>query len=500
MDRVKATVVSWYPNRVPIAGIVIAMTLASPPPPEPTREFRAVWVASVDYIDFPADPGLTVDAQRTALRAIVNSCTHAKLNAILFQARPSADALYSSSLEPWSEYLTGKQGSPTNPKWDPFAELIALAHDAGIEVHAWINPFRAKHPSAKGDLASNHVSRQFPNDVLTYGRNLWMDPASGPLRRHTLDVVRDLVRRYDIDGVHIDDYFYPYPVKGVKFPDDASYANFVKGGGKLSRSAWRRENVNGFVHDLHHLIKIEKPWLMVGISPFGIYRPNIPKGIEAGLDQFADLYADPLKWAKEGWCDYLAPQLYWKLDSKGQPCAKLLEWWRDACGTRVDCWPGLFTSRLGTEFGDWPYSEISLQVERSRKDRNRTGHVHFSQRAFRHDFKNIATKGSAKLYPEFALVPERRGARGNLLAAPKVEIQRTTPEKKLHIFATREGSSQFALQQFNGKDWEFLGTSKSGNFVLNGDDDIAIAAMDEWGRLSPWTIVKVTSENQSAQQ
>lgn len=465
--------------------------LATLQPPEPPREFRAIWVASVDHIDFPSRAGLTQAEQQSQLAAIVDSCAKAKLNAILFQVRPAADALYESSLEPWSEYLTGRQGKAPEPIWDPLRELIRIAHDRGIEVHAWINPFRANHASAKSSIANNHVIAKFPDDVFSYGRNIWMDPASGELRRHSLNVIRDLIRRYDIDGVHIDDYFYPYPVKDAKIADDATFATYKKSGGALSRSDWRRQNVDAFVRDLHTLLKFEKPWLMFGISPFGIYRPGVPKGIEAGIDQFAQLYSDPVKWAREGWCDYLSPQLYWTIDSKGQPFKPLLDYWRAVCGSRVDCWPGLYTSRLGKDYGNWPLSEITNQISLTRKNHPRIGHVHFSQRAFRNDYKSIASKANS-MYSTIALPPVRRGAKGKAPAMPEVSL---TANRSTNVIASADGANRFVLQTFANGKWMLASVNKSGSFVIEKAERIAVAAMDVWGRLSDWTIKQVSAAN-----
>ncbi|HEU0052128.1 MAG TPA: family 10 glycosylhydrolase, partial [Longimicrobium sp.] len=244
-------------------------------PPAVRREFRAVWVATVANIDWPSRPGLPADSARRELDAILDRSAELRLNAIVFQVRPAADALYPSTLEPWSEYLTGAQGTPPDQAWDPLAYAVEGAHRRGMELHAWFNPYRARHPSAKSPNSATHISRANPELVKRYGQYLWMDPGEPAVQQRSIDVMMDVVRRYDVDGVHIDDYFYPYPERdsagaNIDFPDSASWARYVAGGGRLSRDDWRRHNVDVFIQRLYREIKNEKPWVKFGISPFGI--------------------------------------------------------------------------------------------------------------------------------------------------------------------------------------------------------------------------------------
>jgi uncharacterized lipoprotein YddW (UPF0748 family) len=357
-------------------------------PPVP-REFRAAWVATVDNIDWPSRPGLSEEKQREELERTVDRLVRAGINVLIFQVRPSYDAVYPSSLEPSSWFVTGEQGKPIG--WDPLQFALALCHARGIELHAWINPFRAVHPAQKGPTSADHVTGRAPERVVTFGRYKWADPGAPESRAEALKVVRDLLVRYRLDGVHIDDYFYPYPAKDVRFDDDRSYGEYRRSGGNLGRESWRRANVDQFVQDLYELVKRERPAAKFGISPFGIYRPNVPAGIKAGIDPFVDLAADSRKWLREGWCDYFVPQLYWKRSSTGQPFGKLLQWWLGENKHNRQMVAGLFTSQVGPQGKGWPVSEIVGQIEMTAK-LGAEGHAHFSAKAVRDDWGGIRSR------------------------------------------------------------------------------------------------------------
>ena len=296
----------------------LAPAVDNPPPVK--REFRGVWVATVANIDWPSKPGLPAEKQKVELLAILDKSAELKLNAVIFQVRPMADALYESKLEPWSEYLTGTLGK--GPGYDPLAFAVEEAHKRGLELHAWFNPYRARHPSAKSAAPDDHITKKRPDLAKPYGTHFWMNPTHPDVQDHSLAVILDVVKRYDIDGVHIDDYFYPYKEKDaggkvIPFPDDDTWEAYQRSGGKLARDDWRRDAVNVFVKRMYAETKKAKPWVKVGISPFGIWRPGHPAGI-AGLDQFAELYADAKLWFNEGWVDYFSPQLYWPIAQEKQ--------------------------------------------------------------------------------------------------------------------------------------------------------------------------------------
>ncbi|MBW7904622.1 MAG: family 10 glycosylhydrolase [Phycisphaerae bacterium] len=344
------------------------------------REFRGVWVATVDNINWPSRPGLPTAQQQHELRGIIRAAARARCNAIVLQVRPACDALYASSLDPWSEYLSGAIGRPPTPAWDPLSAAIDEAHACGLELHAWVNPFRARHRTNRTPPSSDHVVRRRPEWVRAYGPELWLDPGEAEARQYVLAVARDLVRRYDLDGLHLDDYFYPYPAKDASgrpltFPDHETFQRYRAAGGTLARADWRRANVDTFVEQLYRTVKDEKPWVRVGISPFGIWRPGNPRGV-VGLDAYHALSADARRWLAEGWIDYLAPQLYWRLDATGQRFEDLLDWWlaQNALGRHV--WPGLNASRV-LEAGPqrWPATEIVAQIEAVRRRPNADGHL-----------------------------------------------------------------------------------------------------------------------------
>jgi uncharacterized lipoprotein YddW (UPF0748 family) len=381
----------------------------SGPPPAAAREFRAVWVASVSNIDWPSRPGLSTAQQQAELIAMLDRSAELNLNAVILQVRPAADALYASGIEPWSPYLTGKMGQPPEPFYDPLAFAVAEAHKRGLELHAWFNPFRAKHGSFNGAISDDHLSRTRPQLVRTYGRSLWMDPGDPAVHQQSLAVILDVVNRYDIDGVHIDDYFYPYQERDtatnalLPFPDDSTYARY---GGGIPRNDWRRQNVDRFVADLYSAIRAAKPTVKFGVSPFGIWRPGYPAGV-TGFDAYASIYADARKWLNNGWLDYFSPQLYWRSDSPGQDYRSLLGWWvaENTLGRHI--WVGNFTSRTDTVAGSqsWRASELLRQIELTRAQPGATGNVHFSMRAFMRNRDSLNDHLLAGPYAEQALVP-----------------------------------------------------------------------------------------------
>lgn len=398
-----------------LAALVVLAGCAAPgpvvddthPPPAP-REFRAAWIASVANIDWPSKPGLPVAQQKDEIVRIADRAQKMGLNALIVQVRPAADALYASSLEPWSEYLTGTQGLAPDPYYDPLAMWIDEAHRRGLELHAWFNPYRAKHPTSKSPAYATHVSVASPQVVKAYGEYLWMDPGEPEAVRRTLDVIADVVRRYDVDGIHIDDYFYPYPEKSpagdeLPFPDDPAWQRFVQSGGALARDDWRRANVNALVERMHASVHREKPWVKFGVSPFGLGRPDRrPPGI-VGFSQYDKLYADVELWLARGWMDYLVPQLYWAIDSPGQPFAPLLDYWTGINPAKRHVWPGYFTSRIDATEKSWTAEEIANQVALTRA-RRVDGHVHFSMAALMENRRGIADR-LAQSYATPALVP-----------------------------------------------------------------------------------------------
>jgi uncharacterized lipoprotein YddW (UPF0748 family) len=413
--------------------------------PQIPREFRGVWVATVANIDWPSKPGLPVAQQQAELLEILDRAAALNLNAVLFQVRPHADALYKSDIEPWSEYLTGTQGQAPSPMWDPLEFAVRESHARGLELHAWFNPYRARNDASKSPVARNHISRTNPSLVKSYGRFLWMDPGEPLVRRRTLRVVLDVVKRYDIDGVHIDDYFYPYPIARARgrgdlpFPDDASWNKYRAAKGQLSRDDWRRENVNTLVRELAEGIRTEKPWVKFGISPFGIWRPGSPPSVR-GFDAYEKLYADAKKWLNEGWGDYFSPQLYWPTYKDGQKYPVLLDWWTSQNTKRRHMWPGNFTSRAGaTGTGSFSVSELLEQIAETRRNPGSTGNVHFSMRSF---VKNQSGMNDTLLlapYRHAALVPASPWMSAPPPPSPRVWMGRDTRGRRTVELTTVTG-------------------------------------------------------------
>jgi uncharacterized lipoprotein YddW (UPF0748 family) len=368
------------------------------------REFRGVWVTTVWNSDWPSKPGLPVEQQKSELINILNRIQALNFNALILQVRPEGDALYASQLEPWSGWLTGTQGKAPSPFYDPLEFAIAECHKRNIELHAWFNPYRAKTNAKPGGTVRPHITITNPQYVYTWGNQLWMDPGAQVIQDRAYNVMLDVVRRYDVDGIHLDDYFYPYPIQGKSFPDSKTYSAYKSAGGKLSLGDWRRDNVNKMVQRLSAGIKATKPHVKFGISPFGIYRPGQPPQ-STGLDAYSVLYADAKKWLEQGWVDYLAPQLYWKINQKGQSYPVLLKWWTDINAKKRHIYAG---NNLGQLDGkSWKLPEINKQVELTRNlyEKSSLGNIFFSMSAFTENRQGIYNSFKSSVYAKPALVP-----------------------------------------------------------------------------------------------
>lgn len=374
-------------------------------PPPIQREMRGLWVATVANIDWPSSTSLTADQQRAELVDILTRAAAMGSNTIVLQVRPAADAVYRSSLEPWGTMLTGTQG--TDPGYDPLAFAIQEAHARGLQLHAWINPFRAGNTADSARLAPTHAFNTRREIVRVYGTQLWLDPGEPEVQDRTMAVIADIVTRYDIDGIHADDYFYPYPQNNtagqpIAFPDDATFAQYGQG---IARADWRRGNVDRFVERMYREVHAIKPTIAVGISPFGIWRPGNPAGVN-GLDAYAAIYADSRKWLQQGWADYFAPQLYWAISAPQQSFPALLDWWiAQANGRHV--WPGLATYRVmnGTTSA-FTLEEIPSQIRLTRQRPVAAGHFLYNTTwTLKQNAGALATLLANDLYAKPALVP-----------------------------------------------------------------------------------------------
>lgn len=473
-----------------LAGCVTGPKITENPPAAP-REFRGVWVATVANIDWPSQPGLPAEQQRAEAVAILDRARALNLNAVILQVRPAADALYASPLEPWTEYLGGQQGR--DPGYDPLKFWIEEAHRRGLELHAWFNPYRARHHLAKSDFAPTHIAKTHPASVRHYGELWWMDPGDAFASRRTLEVVADVVRRYDVDGVHIDDYFYPYPIprpgaagdskEMLDFPDEPSWNLYRAGGGKLGRTDWRRENVNRLVEQLHHAIHGIKPRVLFGVSPFGVGRPDRrPPGI-TGFSQYDQLYAEVEHWLEEGWLDYLAPQLYWPPDQKGQDFSVLLDYWAKQNTAKRHLWPGLFTSSINDTPKSWSVADITQEIGATRANRAAGGQIHFSMIALMQDRRGISTALQHGAYADDALVPATPWLDAVPPPAPKVKQLR---DGRMQIVPGPGGAAaNFAIWLRRGTGWRFS-VQPAGETLIDaaGADAVVVSAVDRLGNES----------------
>jgi len=479
-------------------------------PPAAPREFRAAWVSTVANIDWPSKQNLSAAQQQAEAIAILERAKAMNMNAIILQVRPSADAIYASKIEPWSEYLTGAQGQAPQPWYDPLKFWVTEAHARGLELHAWFNPYRARHDNARSPAAPNHITRANPTAVKRYGKFMWMDPAEETASKQTLDVVLDVVRRYDIDGVHIDDYFYPYPIEAtpavagnqaaldgkpatkaeLDFPDGPAWERYLARGGKLDRASWRRDNVNRLIEDMYKGIHREKSWVRFGISPFGLGRPDRrPPGI-AGFSQYDKLYADAELWLQNGWLDYFTPQLYWARSQTAQAYDVLLDYWigQNTMGRHI--WPGLYTSRIGAPSKDYQPQEILDQIDATRARPQAGGHVHFSMAALMQNRKGITDQLRTQLYATPALVPATPWLGSDKPGLPQVQATRTAQGVALKLKAGK-ANALFTVWERHGNEWKFhVLPASTADWKLADDarlgaaDAVFVGAVDRLGNES----------------
>ncbi len=414
------------------------------------REFRAAWVTSVWNKDWPSKLGLSPQQQQAELIAILDRLQATNFNALILQVRPEGDALYQSTLDPWSHWLTGTQGK--SPAYDPLEFAIAQCHQRNIELHAWFNPYRAR--SAKSTVnVRPHIAVTNPDVVYPWGNQLWMDPGSKLVQDRTYNVILDVVRRYDVDGIHLDDYFYPYPIAGQAFPDSKTYQDYRDRGGTLGLADWRRNNVNQLIQRLLAGIRALKPHVKFGISPFGIYRPGQPPSVK-GLDAYEQLYADSLKWLQQGWVDYLAPQLYWRIDAPAQSYPVLLKWWADNNPKQRHLYPGNNLAQLDGKV--WELAEIDRQIELTRQLNSKSvlGNIFFSMSALLDNAQGVGDRFRTATYRTPALAPTPTWLSTSSPSIPSgIQVQNGSlswnpPSSNTRAWSLyRQNGSQWILQQ-----------------------------------------------------
>ncbi len=381
---------TWFYPFVIITLIFVSLSSLAQNP-----EFRAAWVASVANIDWPSKKGITSGQQQMEFTSILDMHRANGLNAVVVQIRPSGDAFYPSPFEPWSEYLTGTQGKAPYPYYDPLAFMIEETHKRGMEFHAWLNPYRAVFNTRTSSVSPEHPTKKHPEWFVDYGEGSsitrYFDPGNPEVRKFVTDIVRDIVKRYDVDGIHMDDYFYPYRIAGKEFPDYKTFSKYGKG---MPKDAWRRSNCDTIIVALQKAIREEKPWVKFGISPFGVWRNKSqdPQGSDtrAGQTNYDDLYADVLLWLQKGWIDYVTPQLYWAIGHSKADFITLLDWWADRTYGK-HCYIGLSVFENGTNSPRKDATQLPRMMDAIRKKANIQGVVFYKSSSFKSNPNGFST-------------------------------------------------------------------------------------------------------------
>lgn len=433
-------------------GTLPANANSRPDPSRPKHQFRAMWISSVENIDWPSATGLSTKQQKNEFIAWLDLAKKLNLNAVISQVRPAADAFWPSHFEPWSQYLTGTQGS--DPGYDPLDFQVAEAHRRDLEYHAWFNPYRVSMQTDPDELAATHPARRHPDWVFTYGPNLYYNPGIPKVRSFVEDAMLDAVRRYDVDGVHFDDYFYPYPVDDEKIPDEKTFHRY--GGGFSDIEDWRRHNVNLLVQEMHQRIHQHKPWVKFGISPFGVWRNETtdPHGSDTdGLQSYDALYADTRRWVKQGWVDYINPQIYWQIGFDVADYAKLTPWWADVVDdTDVHLYIGQAAHKQTDHTFDT--DELSKHLTFNQDYSRVGGDVFFSATDVRTDKDGSITKLVDTHYSRPAIIPPIQHLGGGPPPRPVATASQESDGIHLEWVSPRGGRhavTSYAVWRFDGK-------------------------------------------------
>ncbi len=389
--------------------LYLSLVFYTPLLAQPKHEFRAVWVATVANIDWPSRRDLSTNQQKAEVIKILDMHKSMGMNAIILQVRPAADAFYQSELEPWSRYISGTQGQAPYPFYDPLEFWTNECHKRGMEMHAWLNPYRVAQRFNE-PLSTRHVAFEHPDWILKYGDKLYFDPGVPETREFVNRVVKDIVERYDIDAIHFDDYFYPYPLE-EEFPDTASFRKFNRGFTNENITDWRRENVDICIKMLNETIKATKPWVKFGISPFGVWRnkQDDPRGSDtkAGATNYDDLYANIIKWQEQGWIDYCLPQLYWHIGHPLADFSLLAHWWKNHAYRRA-MYIGHAPYRIDPDSSTKEWTEpdqLPRQIELIRNIPEISGSAYFSSKSFNNNLLDFQNNLRSKIYKKPAIVP-----------------------------------------------------------------------------------------------
>ena len=420
----------------------------------PKREMRAVWIATVANIDWPSVNNLEVESQKAEMLQILDNAKAYRLNTVVFQIRPASDAFYNSALEPWSVYLTGKSGKAPQPLYDPLDFVIVESRKRGLDVHVWLNPYRAEVDTAKSTILENLYYQKNPSHFVTYGKTRYLNPGLPAVRDYVSCVVADIVRRYDIDAIHMDDYFYPYRIKGQEFPDQEAFEMFPADYLASEKDNWRRNNVDLIIKQISDTIKSIKREVEFGISPFGVWRNASvdPMGSQtkAGVTNYDDLYADILKWQKEGWIDYVTPQIYWEIGKEVADYQILVKWWNDhAYGCPVYIGQAWYRIDPKAKEKAWHSSkQIVRQVELLRQQPNVAGSMYFSAKTMAQNPKRLKQQLLKKSYPHLALVPENPRIEAIKIQAPQNGTITLSGKQTLLAWEPVEDAKNYVVYRF----------------------------------------------------
>lgn len=408
--------------------LLLCLTQSAQAQQQPKREFRGVWIATVSNIDWPSQPGLSPVVQQEEFRYILDEHQKNGMNAVVVQVRPTTDALYRSSHELWSHWLTGKQGKAPNPPYDPLAFQIEEAHKRGMEFHAWFNPYRASFDTIAQNISPKHITRTKPEWFVEYGGRLYFKPGLPEVREYIVEVIAEVVQNYDIDAVHFDDYFYPYPTQDP-FPDDESFAIYHNN--ITDKDDWRRYNVDEVIRMLSERIKSTKPYVKFGISPFAIWRNRAEdsRGSDTnGLTNYGQLYADVRGWLEKGWIDYVVPQLYFHIGFEIADYAKLLDWWsKNSFDKHLYIGQGTYRINASDKYKEWNDPlEPGRQLRLNRNTANVHGSVYFSSKSVMNNPNGVQDSLRHAYYRQPALVPSMTWIDAVAPAAPTdLEAERT---------------------------------------------------------------------------
>ncbi len=452
---------------------------------EPIREFRAAWVATVANIDWPSRKDLTTEEQKREITDLFDLLKRNNFNAVIVQVRPVADAFYQSPYEPWSRYLTGKQGMAPNPYYDPLTFMVTEAHKRCLEFHAWFNPYRALMNAYKNPNPASHITKTHPTWFVNYGKKKYFNPGLPAVQDYCIKIVTDVVKRYDIDAVHMDDYFYPYRIGKTEFPDLATYRKYNTS--NLSRDDWRRNNVNQLVYRLNKEIKKLKPYVKFGISPFGVWRnaskdPQRGSKTTAGQTNYDDLFADVILWQKQGWIDYCLPQLYWETGHAAVDFGELIKWWnRYAYERHMYIGHGIYKLGKGKKPAWQNLREIEHQIRETRRFKGIQGSAFYSIKYMKRNLMGINQMFRNRIYQSPALLPRMDwlsvdGRSKAPSRRPTVQMQYATNGMKM-LKWFNESEEQYAIYEIentrNRYTKKLLGVTRGSYFVIEKPNTLA---------------------------